>query len=353
MGFEPGPHRTLGTDSFSAMLAYRAERHNAQRCENPRVASSDQTTVAIIGAGSIGIGWSIVFARAGQRVAVTDSDSARLAALADEVGSRLADLRQFDLLEDEPDAVLRRITVEDRVEAAVAHAVHIQECVPEDLPLKRELFRLLDALAPAEAVIASSSSALTASAIAGDLGGRHRCLVAHPGNPPYLLPIVEIVPAPFTTVAALSTTRHLLERCAMSVVVLRKEIDGFVFNRLQGAVLREAWRLVRDGVVTVQDIDRTMRDGPGRRWALIGPFEVSDLNARGGIEAHARRMGPAYDRMGQERGEDAVWTPELVERVVAQQRAALPLDRWEARVRWRDRAMMALERARRSLTPIQ
>jgi 3-hydroxyacyl-CoA dehydrogenase len=138
----------------------------------------------------------------------------------------------------------------------------------------------------------------------------------------------------------------------MSVVHVRKEVTGFIFNRLQGAVLREAWCLVRDGVATVEDVDRTVRDGLGRRWALIGPFETSDLNTRGGLAAHAPRMGPGYERMGAERGQHDPWTPELVDRVVAQRREILPLDQWEERVRWRDRGLIALERARRSLEPL-
>jgi 3-hydroxyacyl-CoA dehydrogenase len=128
---------------------------------------------------------------------------------------------------------------------------------------------------------------------------------------------------------------------------VRRELTGFVFNRLQGAVLREAYCLVRDGVASVEDIDRVVRDGLGLRWAVIGPFETVDLNTRGGIGAHARRLGPAYARMGAERGQHDPWTPDLVAEVERQRRETLPLDDWEARVTWRDRALMALLAARR------
>jgi 3-hydroxyacyl-CoA dehydrogenase len=131
-------------------------------------------------------------------------------------------------------------------------------------------------------------------------------------------------------------------------VSLRREIDGFVFNRLQGALLREAYCLVRDGVASTADIDRLVRDGLGLRWSVIGPFETVDLNTRGGIAAHALRMGPAYLRMGQERGQNDPWTDELVAQVTAERRAALPLESWEERVAWRDRALMALLRCRRT-----
>jgi 3-hydroxyacyl-CoA dehydrogenase len=133
----------------------------------------------------------------------------------------------------------------------------------------------------------------------------------------------------------------------MSVVRVRAELEGFVFNRLQGALLREAYCLVRDGVASVEDVDRVVRDGLGRRWAVIGPFETVDLNTRGGIATHAARLGPAYARMGAERGQHDPWTPDLVGRVTGERRRLLPLEHWEARVAWRDRMLMALERARR------
>jgi 3-hydroxyacyl-CoA dehydrogenase len=135
----------------------------------------------------------------------------------------------------------------------------------------------------------------------------------------------------------------------MSPVRVRREVEGFVYNRLQGAVLREAYCLVRDGVVAVDDLDRVMRDGLGRRWAVVGPFETVDLNTRGGIVEHARRMGPAYERMGAERGQHDPWGNALVAEVDRQRRAVLPLSEWEDRVAWRDRALIAHEQTRRAL----
>ena len=187
--------------------------------------------------------------------------------------------------------------------------------------------------------------------MASELPGRARCLVVHPGNPPYLLPVVEVVPAPFTAADVVERTHALLERAGLSPVRVRVELEGFVFNRLQGAMLREAYALVRDGVASVADIDRIVSDGLGRRWSVIGPFETVDLNVRGGIAAHAQRMGPAYARMGAERGDRSTWTDELVAQVAAERRAVLPLDRWDARVEWRDRALMRLAQAREAIDP--
>ncbi len=140
----------------------------------------------------------------------------------------------------------------------------------------------------------------------------------------------------------------MLESAGMEPVLVRKEVEGFVFNRLQGALLREAYCLVRDGVVAVEDVDRIVRDGLGMRWSVIGPFETADLNTQGGIAAHAQKMGPSYARMGAERGQHDPWTPDLVAKVTAERRALLPLDRWAERVAWRDRRLMALARHRKA-----
>jgi 3-hydroxyacyl-CoA dehydrogenase len=292
--------------------------------------------IAVVGAGSIGVGWAVVFARAGRRVAVYEPDAARLAAAPDELAARSASL-QID--------VGSSVSWHSDLDV-VGGAEYVQECAPEDLELKRALFAQLDELVPDGVPIASSSSALTTSSFAD---GRARCLVAHPGNPPYLLPVVEVVPAPFTSPETVERTTQLLSAVGMSPVHVRREIEGFVFNRLQGALLREAYCLVRDGVASVDDVDRVVRDGPGRRWAFIGPFETADLNTRGGIEAHARRLGPAYARMGAERGQHDAWTDELVAQVAGERRAQLPLADWDARVAWRDRALLVLERARREI----
>jgi 3-hydroxyacyl-CoA dehydrogenase len=305
--------------------------------------------IAVVGGGSIGVAWAIVFARAGQPVAIHDPDAERLRLIPHEVAERVQELDGAGLIDEPAEAICERVSVHADLAEALEGVVYVQECAPENLQLKRDLFERLDALAAPEVTLASSSSQMPASEFASELPGRERCLVVHPGNPPYLLPIAEVVPAPFTREDVVESASRLLADAGMSVVHVRKEVTGFIFNRLQGAVLREAYCLVRDGVATVEDIDRTMRDGLGRRWALIGPFETSDLNTRGGLAAHAPRMGPGYERMGAERGQHDPWTPDLVERVVAQRREILPLAEWEERVRWRDHGLIALERARRSL----
>lgn len=305
--------------------------------------------ISIVGSGSIGAAWAIVFARAGFAVTLNDISAAQLKSAQRVIEVRLAELQTFDLLGNSPASIAGSIRYNDNLEAAVAGADLILEAAPEVLGLKRDLFVRLATATHDAAILASSSSAIPASAIAGDFAHRNRCIVAHPGNPPYLLPVVEIVPGEFTAPEIVAGAQSLFTQAGMSVVTLGKEVEGFVFNRLQGAMLREAYCLVRDGVVSVDDLDKIIRDGLGMRYAFIGPFETSDLNVRGGILAHAARMGAAYERMGAERGQHDPWTSDLVDKVTSQRRNQLPLEDWDDRVAWRDRRLMALNRLKQDL----
>ena len=315
--------------------------------DNPREKDSKvvippaERPVAIVGGGSIGVAWAIVFARAGHPVAVHDVDPRRLDLVPGEIDVRLGDLVDFGLIDDVA-AVAGRVTTHVDLAAAVDGAVHVQECVLESVEVKRDVFRTLTDLADPATVLASSSSMIACSRFAADLDHNERCLVVHPGNPPYLLPVAEVVPAPFTDAVVVDRTSALLTAAGMTPVIVRAEVEGFVFNRLQGALLREAYCLVRDGVADVADIDAIVRLGLGRRWSVLGPFATSDLNTRGGIERHATVMGPAYARMGAERGMDEPWTPDLVAKVAGQLHARQPLSHWADNVERRDRALMRL-----------
>jgi L-gulonate 3-dehydrogenase len=296
--------------------------------------------MAIVGAGSIGLAWSIVFARAHWSVSLFDIAGPMREAAPAAVERRLRDLHRMGLLAEPVEATAARITISDDLTKAVNGATWVQESIVENLEAKRELFTQLDRLTPDSAVLASSSSMIAASRWAGELPGRQRCLVVHPANPPYLLTVAEVVPAPFTSEQTIRRAREVLESVGMSPVLVTGEPEGFVFNRLQGALLREAYCLVRDGVVSPADVDRLVREGLGRRWAVLGPFETSHLNTRGGIRRHAELMGPAYERMGAERGQHDPWTPDLVATVAADIEARLPLDSWEEHVADRDAALL-------------
>ncbi len=303
--------------------------------------------IAIVGAGSIGVAFAIVFARTHHAVRLFDPDAAARERALSTFAARLDDLVEAGLQDRASIAeVLPRLTVCAELADAVGTADLVIECAPERVEIKRDLFAQLDALTKPDAVLASASSFLAASKFTEDLKGRERCLVLHPGNPPYLIPVLEVVPAPYTSKACVERAMQMSAAAGLKPVLVAREVEGFLFNRLQGAVLREAYCLVRDGVASVEDIDTVMRDGLGMRWSVIGPFETADLNTQGGIASHAVKMGPSYERMGKERGQNDPWTPELVAKVEAQRREVLPLDQWQDRVAWRDRALMKVVKLR-------
>ena len=301
-----------------------------------QIPDAGSVQVAVVGGGSIGVAFAVVFARAGFSVCLTDPDPQRREAVPSEIRARLDRWSSAGLVTEPVEQVAARVRVEGNLANAVSSADLVQECVPERLEIKQELFSKLARLTGPECILASSSSAIPSSQSAHGSEAAHRSLVAHPGNPPLLIPVIELVPSPQTDPDVLDRAQELYSRAGLSPILVQKEVEGFVFNRLQGAVLREAYALVRDGVATVEDIDTVMRDGLGRRWAFMGPFETVDLNTRGGIASHAQKMGPAYERMGAERGQHDPWTPELVTEVTRQRREVLPLGQWEQRVAWRD-----------------
>jgi 3-hydroxyacyl-CoA dehydrogenase len=296
--------------------------------------------VAVVGGGSIGVAFAVVFARAGFTTRIYEPSADRRAKIPTETTDRLNALSSFGLTQEPVGTVQDRIAITADLETAVKGAVLVQECIPEQAAMKHELFTQLAHLTGPECVIASSTSFIPTSESASGTGVEDRALVAHPCNPPYAVPVIELVPNSRTRPEVLRAASQLYASAGMSPVVVKVEIEGFLFNRLQGAVLREAYALVRDGVASVDDIDTVMRDGLGRRWTFMGPFETVDLNTRGGIAAHAEKMGPSYHTMGLERGDTSTWTPDLVKKVEAQRRALLGLDDWEVRVVWRDQQLL-------------
>lgn len=292
--------------------------------------------MTVLGAGSIGVSFAILFATNEFDVTVYDPFAEALPRATEDLALRLAQLgTQTD-----------RITFTDDLARGLAGAGFVQECAPERVELKRSLLAQAGELTAAEVPLVSSSSAIVPSELGRGLPAEiaARILVGHPGNPPYLLPVIEVVPSPATDTAIVDDTVEVYRSAGLRPVLVRREVEGFLFNRLQGALLREAYCLVRDGVATVDDVDEVVRSGLGLRWSFMGPFETADLNTRGGIASHAEKMGPAYQRMGAERGQHDPWTPELVAEVTAQRRALLALEDWDERVRWRDRQLLSLRR---------
>lgn len=308
--------------------------------------------VAVVGSGLVGSGWTVVFARAGFEVAVWDAEGGKAEAARDRLADDLPGLAAQGLLGDAgPADVLARIRAADSLADAVAGAVHVQECAPERLEVKREVFAALDAAAEPGTVLASSTSGIVASAFSEDVGGRARCLVAHPLNPPHLIPLVEIVPAPWTSEDAVRRTGDLMARAGQVPVLLRKEVPGFVVNRLQGALLQEAFRLVEDGVTDADGVDAAVADGLGLRWAFMGPFETIDLNAPGGIADYVARYGGLYHELAVDAGPPRKWGQGLAAELEKARRRRLPADALGRRSAWRDRRLAALVAHKRGADP--
>ena len=301
--------------------------------------------VVILGAGSIGLSFAAALSDAGHPVTIAEPDATRRAAVAEGVALHHSAIAAAGLTR----GAGAPVTAVPDATPHLATAAFVIECGPERLEAKQAIFTGLLAASGPGTILATASSAIPASHIVPDPALQARVLVAHPVNPPAVLRLIELCPAPGTASATMDRAAALFAGAGFAPVRLTREVEGFVLNRLQGAVLREAYRLVDEGITDVAGIEAVMRLGLGPRWALSGPFETAELNTPGGIRAHAARMGPAYARMGAERGETVDWHDGLIARVEAQRRADIPADRLPARAAWRARAVAALVAARDAL----
>ncbi len=299
------------------------------------------TQVAVVGAGLIGRAWSIVFARAGFDVALWDPFPQQTQAALGFIAERLPELREAGLLTEPPNVVAARVRPVATLAEAVRDAEHVQENGPERVDAKQALFVELDRATRPDTVLASSTSGIPASAFTEGLAGRARCLVAHPVNPPYLIPLVELCPAPWTDAAVVARTRELMTRAGQVPATVNKEMDGFALNRLQGALLAEAFRLVADDVISPADLDALVKHGLGLRWSFMGPLETIDLNAPGGLADYCERYGPLYTTL-QRQMTPREWDAALIAKLQAARRAELPANMQPVRQEWRDRRLMAL-----------
>ncbi|RWX74659.1 3-hydroxyacyl-CoA dehydrogenase [Neorhizobium lilium] len=304
---------------------------------------SAELKIAVIGVGLIGRAWAITFARTGRHVNLWDPDAGACRRAKEFIATILDDLAENDLLDGRlPADVLVLITACTTLEEALNGSGWVQECGPEKIDVKRALFARLDELSHPDAILASSSSALLPSAISEDLKGKHRCLVAHPINPPYLIPAVEVVPASWTAPEIMTAAELFLTSVGQVPIIMKKEVDGFIMNRLQGALLEEAFRLVANGYASAEDVDRGIADGLALRWSFIGPFETIDLNAPGGIADYIQRYQPMYSELFEQMRERVAWDGPVLRDVLQSRRRLLPESDLADRQVWRDRRLMRL-----------
>jgi L-gulonate 3-dehydrogenase len=301
------------------------------------------TKAAIIGSGFVGRAWAISFARAKCEVALWDQDRQAPGKALAYIERLLPDLEANDLLNGaRASEVAARIHAAPTLESALEGVAHVQENTPEDVEVKRAVFARLDAAAPPDAVLASSTSAILPSAFTEKLKGRARCLVVHPINPPYLIPAAEVVPAPWTDPAFVERAANFLRAAGHAPIVMKRELDGFVMNRLQGALLEEAFRLVDQGYAGIEDVDVGIRDGLALRWSFMGPFETIDLNAPAGVRDYAERYEGIYSRIFPSSQWRADWSGPVMDTIEKERRKRLPADKLAERQAWRDRRLIAL-----------
>jgi L-gulonate 3-dehydrogenase len=301
--------------------------------------------VAIVGSGLIGRSWAIVFARAGVSVVLHDQDAEICARAKDTIAASLGEAAERDRDVDVA-GTLARIRVAATLREAVAGADLVQESGPESVDVKRKLFAELDDLATPGTLLASSTSGIIASRFTEHLAGRARCFVAHPVNPPHLVPLVELSGAPWTSRDALERAKQIYGSVGQVPIVLKRELDGFVLNRLQAVLLAEAFRLVAEDYASPEDVDKAVKDGLGLRWSFMGPFETIELNAPGGIPDYCERYGPTMARLSG--GNSNIFSGGMLETVMAQWRALRDAKAVAEKMRWRDLRLAALQRHKKS-----
>lgn len=277
---------------------------------------SNERSVAIVGVGLIGRAWAAIFARAGWDVKITDPHAPTLEAAPGLIRDELHALARHGLAND-PDGAAKRISVAKSLADALKDVVFVQENGPEKIDDKIALFTEMDRLTAPDTVMASSTSAIVASRFTEGLKGRARCLVGHPVNPPHLVPLVELCGAPWTSPETISRAREVYRAIGQVPVTVNKEINGFVLNRLQGALLAEAFRLVGEGYISAEDLDHTVKDGLGLRWSFLGPFETIELNAPGGIPDYCARYTGFYKELAAASAGPEVYQSPNVDRVIA------------------------------------
>jgi 3-hydroxyacyl-CoA dehydrogenase len=298
-------------------------------------------TIGIVGTGLIGSSWAAFFAGRGYRAKMFDPDPGALDRAVTAASEMLAFLIDKGLTADRAGAHL--LDPVGSLEEAAIGVEWVQESAAEDYQVKHQVYRVLDAAAAEDVVLASSSSGLLITEIQKAAARPERCLIAHPFNPPHLVPLVELVPGKRTSPEKMAEAARFLEGLGKLPVVLKKEVPGHIANRLAAALWREAIDLVLSGVATVGDVDRAVFGGPGIRWALMGPHLTYHLGGgEGGIEHFIEHLGPAFESWWEDL---AAWSrpPDRAREVLAQGlreeiRGQSPAEL----ARWRDRKLVEL-----------
>ncbi|KAK3589157.1 hypothetical protein CHS0354_018858 [Potamilus streckersoni] len=308
--------------------------------------------VAIVGSGLIGQNWAMIFAGAGYNVYLFDVDPSQLSKALVQTKQTLARYQSQGIIRGSgtSDEQAARIHGTSSLPECLEGAFYVQECVPENLDLKKKVFAQMDELASDNMILASSSSCLCASMFAEGLKHKENALVAHPINPPYFVPLVEIVPAPFTRPEVAQKTRLLMEKIGQSPITLQRESLGFALNRIQYACINECWNMYQTGLLSAEDIDKVCHDGLGLRYAFIGPLETMHLNANGITDYCERYAQGAYNVQKETfKPVPVLYDTETAKMIEGEFSKSLPADKLQVRRQWRDGRLAALAKLKREM----
>lgn len=302
--------------------------------------------VAVVSTGVIGRSWLRVFTRARYRVAAWDPDPHMLAGALRWHDATVA--RECADSNSAPEPT--QVVAANSLEEALANADYVQESGPEVLAIKQQIFASLDKIAAPDSILASSTSALDMTLIAHGLRGARRCIVAHPVNPPHVVPVVEVLGGAATSAEVIERTEALLRAVGQTPVRLNHFVPGFLLNRMQAALVREAVDLVATGVASVDAVDAVIRDGLGLRWAFLGPFGTADTNADLGARDYFERYGPSYEALWKDLRTDVHFDETILDRIQHETETMIKGRTPEQRREWRDRAVLALRELKLRLT---
>jgi 3-hydroxyacyl-CoA dehydrogenase len=303
--------------------------------------------VAVVGTGVIGRSWIQVFARAGCKVRVFDADPDQTAAAIDWLEADLKDLRKRGVIKKkEAKARRARVSAEETLADALEGVQYVQESLPENQEIKNRAYHELDALLDPNAIVGSSTSAMDMTLLAKGVPGARRFITAHPVNPPHLIPVVEVLRGAETDPKVLAKTIKFMTEVGQSPVVVQRFVPGFILNRMQAALVREAVDLVATGVADVEAVDTSIRDGLGLRWAFMGPFGVANTNADQGVRQYFTRYGGAYESMWDVLNTGTRFNEELIERL-GEATDEMTGASYEGQRRWRDRMIAAIREVKR------
>jgi len=315
------------------------------------MSQTGQKKVAVIGSGLIGRSWAMLFAGVGYKVSIYDINKDQLAVALIDIEKQLQELKEKGLLRSNisPAEQLKSISVTGDLIDCMKNAVHIQECVWESLEAKAAIFKQIDAYAQSDQVLSSSTSTIPGSKFTSDLVHKNQCIVAHPVNPPFYCPLVEVVPTPRTDKWVIDRCMAIMKEIGQVPVEFKKEVLGFAVNRLQYALLAECWNLIADDILDVDGLDKVMSDGLGCRYAFLGPMEVTHLNANG-VEEYAHKYNAGYLNVCKDLKPAPSWeSPELLAKVKMQLEAKVPLDQLDERRRYRDVRLAALAKLKKDM----